>query len=94
MRPSSDLPQSLASGGPTPPSAETSARAIEDAFKEFTTREDIAVVLINQYVRWQPFGWSLFVPHVPCQIADVIRGLVDSYTKPVPAVLEIPSKDR
>jgi hypothetical protein len=24
---------------------------IEDAFKEFTNREDIAVLLINQYVR-------------------------------------------
>ena len=31
--------------------AETSARAIEEAFKEFTNRDDIAVVLINQYVR-------------------------------------------
>ena len=31
--------------------AETTARAIEDAFKEFTGRDDIAVVLINQYVR-------------------------------------------
>ena len=30
---------------------ETPARAIEDAFKDFTSRDDIAVVLINQYVR-------------------------------------------
>jgi hypothetical protein len=30
---------------------ETPARAIEDAFKDFTARDDIAVVLINQYVR-------------------------------------------
>ncbi|CAD6222665.1 unnamed protein product [Miscanthus lutarioriparius] len=53
----------------------TTVKQIEDAFKEFTTREDIAVVLISQY------------------IANMIRFLVDSYNKPVPAILEIPSKD-
>lgn len=26
-------------------------KTIEDAFKEFTNREDIAIVMINQYVR-------------------------------------------
>ena len=30
--------------------AETSVKAIEDAFKEFTNRDDIAIVMINQYV--------------------------------------------
>ncbi|KAF0891618.1 hypothetical protein E2562_010603 [Oryza meyeriana var. granulata] len=50
-------------------------KQIEDAFKEFTTREDIAIVLISQYV------------------ANMIRFLVDSYNRPVPAILEIPSKD-
>ena len=30
--------------------AETSVKTIEDAFKEFTNREDIAIVMINQYV--------------------------------------------
>ncbi|KAK4794481.1 hypothetical protein SAY86_012475 [Trapa natans] len=55
--------------------SKTTVKAIEDAFKEFTTREDIAVVLISQYV------------------ANMIRFLVDSYNKPVPAILEIPSKD-
>jgi vacuolar-type H+-ATPase subunit F/Vma7 len=29
---------------------ETTVKQIEDAFKEFTTREDIAIVLISQYV--------------------------------------------
>ncbi|XP_057484576.1 V-type proton ATPase subunit F-like [Actinidia eriantha] len=53
----------------------TTVKQIEDAFKEFTTREDIAIVLISQYV------------------ANMIRFLVDSYNKPVPAILEIPSKD-
>jgi V-type H+-transporting ATPase subunit F len=53
----------------------TNLRDIEDAFRAFTTREDVAVVLISQYV------------------ADMIRPLVNRYTKAVPAVLEIPSKD-
>ncbi|CAA3003235.1 V-type proton ATPase subunit F [Olea europaea subsp. europaea] len=52
-----------------------SMKQIEEAFKEFTTREDIAIVLISQYV------------------ANMIRFLVDSYYKPIPAILEIPSKD-
>ncbi|GMN48891.1 hypothetical protein TIFTF001_018053 [Ficus carica] len=54
--------------------SKTTVKQIEDAFKEFTAREDIAVVLISQYV-----SFFLF--------------LVDSYNKPVPAILEIPSKD-
>ncbi|KAL2935046.1 V-type proton ATPase subunit F [Bienertia sinuspersici] len=53
----------------------TTAKQVEEAFKEFTTREDIAIVLISQYV------------------ANMIRFLVDSYNKPIPAILEIPSKD-
>mmetsp|Transcript_46813 Transcript_46813/g.74900 ORF Transcript_46813/g.74900 Transcript_46813/m.74900 type:complete len:105 (-) Transcript_46813:70-384(-) len=52
----------------------TTKKAIEDAFKEMTSREDIAVVLISQYV------------------AEMIRYLVNEYTQPIPAVLEIPSK--
>ncbi|RWR96074.1 V-type proton ATPase subunit F [Cinnamomum micranthum f. kanehirae] len=55
--------------------SETTVKQIEDAFKEFTTKEDIAIVLISQYV------------------ANMIRFLVDSYNNPVPAILEIPSKD-
>lgn len=30
--------------------SETTVKAIEDAFKEFTTKEDIAIILISQYV--------------------------------------------
>ncbi|KAK1611296.1 hypothetical protein QYE76_034969 [Lolium multiflorum] len=53
----------------------TTVKQIEDAFKEFTARDDIAIVLISQY------------------IANMIRFLVDGYNKPIPAILEIPSKD-
>jgi vacuolar-type H+-ATPase subunit F/Vma7 len=38
--------------------AETTTRAIEDAFKDFTNRDDVAVLLINQYVRPHPPSWS------------------------------------
>ncbi|KAJ4975536.1 hypothetical protein NE237_000642 [Protea cynaroides] len=55
--------------------SKTTVKMIEDTFKEFTAKEDIAIVLISQYV------------------ANMIRFLVDSYSKPVPAILEIPSKD-
>ncbi|CAH9061227.1 unnamed protein product [Cuscuta europaea] len=55
--------------------SKTTAKQIEEAFKEFTTREDIAILLISQYV------------------ANMIRFLVDGYNKPIPAILEIPSKD-
>eukprot|EP00890_Picochlorum_soloecismus_P002840 jgi/Picsp_1/3557/NSC_06395-R1_vacuolar atp synthase subunit f len=55
---------------------ETTAANIEDAFRDFTSRDDVSVVLINQ------------------SIASVIRHVLDSYSKPVPAVLEIPSKDQ
>lgn len=53
----------------------TTLKEIESAFKEFTSREDVAIVLISQYV------------------ADMIRFVVDGYDKPVPAVLEMPSKN-
>ncbi|KAK9828567.1 hypothetical protein WJX72_000794 [[Myrmecia] bisecta] len=53
----------------------TTVKQIEDTFKEFVNREDIAIVLINQ------------------QHASMIRHVVDSYKKPIPAVLEIPSKE-
>lgn len=53
----------------------TTLKQIETAYKEFTTREDVAVILISQYV------------------ANMIRHVIDAHTKPVPATLEIPSKD-
>ena len=56
--------------------AETTLKQVEDAFKEFTARKDVAVVLITQTV------------------ASMIRQIVDGYSKPMPAILEIPSKDQ
>ncbi|KAF5962213.1 hypothetical protein HYC85_003422, partial [Camellia sinensis] len=55
--------------------SKTTVKQIEEAFKEFTTREDVAIVMISQYV------------------ANMIKFLVDSYNNPIPAILEIPSKD-
>ncbi|KDD76326.1 hypothetical protein H632_c267p1 [Helicosporidium sp. ATCC 50920] len=56
--------------------AETTQQQIESAFKTFTERSDVSVLLINQ------------------SIALSIRHLLDEYTRPVPAILEIPSKDQ
>ncbi|XP_028081878.1 V-type proton ATPase subunit F-like [Camellia sinensis] len=55
--------------------SKTTVKQIEEAFKEFTTREDVVIVMISQYV------------------ANMIKFLVDSYNNPIPAILEIPSKD-
>eukprot|EP00124_Ichthyophonus_hoferi_P001897 Ihof_evm3s113 gene=Ihof_evmTU3s113 len=55
---------------------DTTAMDIEKAFKKFTSRPDVSVVLINQH------------------IASEIRYVMDKYTAPVPAVLEIPSKEK
>ena len=54
----------------------TTLKNVEEAFRDFTSREDIAVLLITQTV------------------ASMIRQIVDGYSKPIPAILEIPSKDQ
>ena len=94
--------------------AETSTRAIEEAFKDFINREDIAVILINQYVRrargsrsgstltlallclrlrtWCALWWTP-TPRYGQLLHVRRRGLI-RLAQPVPAVLEIPSKDR
>ncbi|XP_061172288.1 uncharacterized protein LOC133181727 [Saccostrea echinata] len=53
----------------------TSRHDIEETFRAFLKRDDIAIILINQ------------------TIAEEIRYVIDSHDQPVPAVLEIPSKD-
>ncbi|KAF7310611.1 V-type proton ATPase subunit F [Mycena chlorophos] len=55
--------------------SKTQVATIEAAFQDFTERNDVAILLINQH------------------IAEKIRPTVDRYTKPFPALLEIPSKD-
>ncbi|KAL5561803.1 hypothetical protein UlMin_031550 [Ulmus minor] len=62
--------------------SKTTIKQIEDAFKEFTAREDIDIVLISQHL-------YILVGVSGCKYGF----LVDSYNKPVPAILEIPSKD-
>ncbi|KAG2312093.1 hypothetical protein Bca52824_023650 [Brassica carinata] len=89
----------------------TTVRQIEDAFKEFSSRDDTAIILISQYVKALSSNSTLyfyfFINYSLCQIqknflrplrgshgtANMIRFLVDSYNKPVPAILVIPSKD-
>jgi V-type H+-transporting ATPase subunit F len=54
----------------------TTIVAIEESFRNFSSRDDVSVILITQ------------------SIASSIRHLLDGYNKPIPAVLEIPSKDQ
>ncbi|KAH9524315.1 V-type proton ATPase subunit F [Bulinus truncatus] len=53
----------------------TSIGEIEETFKSYLKRDDIAIILINQ------------------NVAEMIRHVIDSHDLPIPAVLEIPSKD-
>ncbi|KAK3579706.1 hypothetical protein CHS0354_025741 [Potamilus streckersoni] len=53
----------------------TSVPDIEEAFRSFLKREDIAIILIVQ------------------NVAEMIRHVIDSHVQPIPAVLEIPSKE-
>lgn len=53
----------------------TTTRQIESTYREFVARDDVAVILISQY------------------IANMIRNVINANINPVPATLEIPSKD-
>ncbi|KAL3835842.1 hypothetical protein ACJMK2_021304 [Sinanodonta woodiana] len=53
----------------------TSVPDIEEAFRSFLKRDDIAIILIVQ------------------NVAEMIRHVIDSHVQPIPAVLEIPSKE-
>uniref|UniRef100_A0A6T6C1E1 V-type proton ATPase subunit F n=1 Tax=Compsopogon caeruleus TaxID=31354 RepID=A0A6T6C1E1_9RHOD len=55
--------------------SKTSIEAIGEAFGTFTSREDVAILLINQH------------------IANKIRHVVQKFKSPVPAIVEIPSKE-
>lgn len=56
-------------------SKNTSVPEIEEKFREFIKRGDIAIILINQ------------------NVAEMIRHVIESHNDPIPAVLEIPSKE-
>lgn len=48
---------------------------LEEQVKGFLNRDDVAILLIVQYV------------------ADMVRHIIENYTKLTPAILEIPSKE-
>jgi V-type H+-transporting ATPase subunit F len=90
----------------------TTVRHVEAAFKDFTSREDVAIVLISQPI-------ANMIRHVVsaynkvrrgCRVSRVVRRCADALfflrlppgptvaptgapPQPVPALLEIPSKD-
>ncbi|KJP90289.1 V-type ATPase, F subunit [Plasmodium fragile] len=72
--------------------SKTSKTEIEDVFKEYTSKSDCGVILMNQQVSTQ--GKKKFNASNSHKIADEIRYLVDQHDKILPTVLEIPSKDK
>lgn len=74
---------------------DTSISEVEDCFKRFLKRDDIDIILINQNVslnvmnRFRVFS----LPRLIIQVAEMIRHVIDNHNEPIPAVLEIPSKD-
>ena len=75
----------------------TPVPAIEEAFKKFVERDDIAILLINQYVcSILALAGYLRQPSNSlrdAQIADKIRAVISKFNEPMPAILEIPSKE-
>lgn len=88
--------------------AETSVKRIEDAFKEYTNRDDVAIVLINQYIanmirhliaNYTAVSDSIAM-FVPAQGVMACLWRIKAATvpvllclQPIPAILEIPSKE-
>ncbi|KAH8069921.1 proton-transporting ATPase [Aureococcus anophagefferens] len=72
---------------------DTPISAVEAAFNDFTTRDDIGIVLINQHARGRRRARRRRPGGSP-QVANDIRHLLKSYTKTIPTVLEMPSKDQ
>jgi V-type H+-transporting ATPase subunit F len=54
---------------------DTSLSELEEAVKGFLNRDDIAIILIVQY------------------IAELVRHIIDAWDKPLPSIIEIPSKE-
>ena len=78
--------------------SDTQTPVIEQAFTDFTTREDIGIVLINQHVANEirhllkasgAGARGARRPHRPRDPLPTRR-----YTKTIPTVLEMPSKDQ
>ena len=102
--------------------SDTSRHDIEEAFRGFLKRDDIAIILINQtvctvmciFTHYSKYFISIYILKYLnksrvkfivnksfdllnmiglLQIAEEIRYVIDSHDQPIPAVLEIPSKD-
>ncbi|KAK6039076.1 V-type ATPase, F subunit [Cooperia oncophora] len=63
----------------------TGVQEIEEAFRSFVARDDIAIILINQHI-------AEMIRYVVDQHTASIPA-VDQHTASIPAVLEIPSKE-
>ena len=73
----------------------TEIQEIEDTLKSFIRREDISIILINQNVA-EEVDVDYLENHKKRDVKTFIpqvRHILDNHTSPVPAILEIPSKD-
>ena len=73
----------------------TEIQEIEDTLKSFIRREDISIILINQNVA-EEVDVDYLENHKRSYVQTFIpqvRHILDNHTSPVPAILEIPSKD-
>jgi V-type H+-transporting ATPase subunit F len=73
---------------------DTQLSVTERFFDSLISRDDIGIILINQHVRF--FTWSYecaFIVNCLFQVANDIRHKLKDYTKTIPTVLEIPSKN-
>lgn len=60
---------------------ETTLKQIEDAFKEFTTKEDIAIVLISQYVSVScAMTYNVYVFSLPVLLSMQVKNCSNKYT--------------
>jgi V-type H+-transporting ATPase subunit F len=77
---------------------------VEETFNALSNRDDIAIILINQHVSSPPRPSTPILDKSsaelkecnlppPAQVANDIRHVLRAYTKTIPTVLEIPSKD-
>lgn len=69
---------------------QTAVQEIEEAFKGFCARDDIAIILINQHIA-EMIRYA--VSHLLKTSKLYFRVKVDQHTQSIPAVLEIPSKE-
>ena len=71
----------------------TTIQEIEDTVKSFIRRDDVSIILINQNIAEMVINFKCTSFTYRVQKQFKVRHVLDAHTSPVPAILEIPSKD-